>query len=45
MGCQKVPCKSCGTPTKNCQLTNGVCPSCVAKQKTQNANTSNPPQG
>lgn len=50
MGCQPTPCIVCNTPTRKCQLTKGVCPSCVAKQKAaeqqaQNANTTNPPQG
>lgn len=49
MGCQKTNCIKCGGVYKACQLTNGVCQTCIAKEaaakQAQNVNTTNPPQG
>lgn len=41
MGCAKVPCANCGTPTQKCQLDKGLCRTCVANQNTQNATNIN----
>lgn len=33
MGCQPTKCKKCGQARPACQLTNGVCSTCISKNK------------